>query len=58
MGKKEKHLQQMGAVLIGYLHVEEYKYISITLHKTQVQQDQRPHHKSGHTKSNRREIGK
>jgi hypothetical protein len=36
----------------------ENRYIFVTLHKTQVQVDQGPQHKTRHTKSNRRESGK
>jgi hypothetical protein len=47
-----------GAGLTGCLPVEDAnRSISITLHKTQVQVDQRPQHKTGYTKSDRRESG-
>ena len=36
---------------------KENKFISITLHKTQVQVDQRSQHKTRYTKSNRKKEG-
>jgi hypothetical protein len=48
-----------GAGLTGCLHVENNanRYTSITLHKTPIQVDQRPHHKTRCTKSNSQESG-
>jgi hypothetical protein len=58
-GKKKKTFSTNGAGLTGCLYVEnENRSIFITLYKAQVQEDQRPQHKTGHAKSNRRERGR
>ena len=45
--------------MTGRWHVEESnRSISIALHKTQVQVDQKPQHKFSYTEANRRESGK
>jgi hypothetical protein len=56
--QKIKVFSTNDASLTVCLHGEECKYIYITLHKTQVQVDQRPQHKIGYTEPNRRESGK
>jgi hypothetical protein len=57
--KKKKAPSTNGTGLNGCLHVEECKEIHI-YHpvQTQVQVDQRPHHKTRYTKTNRRKNGK
>ena len=48
-----------GAGITGYQHVEiENRPISISTHKTQIQVDQRPQHKTSHSEPYRRESGK
>ena len=57
--EKTKASSTNGAGLTGCLHEEEWRLIHmcITLHKTQVQVDQRPQHKTNPT-SDRRLISK
>ena len=56
--EKKKTSSTNGAGLTGYLYAEECNSsIFITLHKTQVQMDQRPRHKTRHTKSYRIKSG-
>ena len=43
--------------LDAYMQNTANRSLSITLHKTQVQVDQEPQHKTRHSKSNREESG-
>ena len=49
-------------MVLAYLDINmkknENRPISITMHKAQVQMDQRPQHKASHTEPYRRESGK
>jgi hypothetical protein len=55
---KKNHLQQMVLVYLdAYMQNTANRSLSITLHKTQVQVDQEPQHKTRHSKSNREESG-
>ena len=56
--EKRKHLQQIVLVLLDVcMRKIANRSILIILHKTQVQVDQRPQHKTGYSKTNRRESG-
>ena len=57
--KKKKAFSINGAGLTGSQYIEkENRSIFVTLHKTQVQVDQGPPHKTRYTESNRRENEK
>ena len=58
--RKKKASSINGAGLTGNLYIgnNENRSVFVTFHKTQVQADQGPQHKTSYTESNRREIGK
>ena len=59
MGKKKAYLTNgAGKLYINKQKNEENRAISIIMHKTQVQMNQRPQHKTNYTESHRRESGK
>ena len=56
--EKKKVSSPNDANLIGCLYAQECKLIHITtLHKTQVQVDQRPQHKTGYTNLIKEKVG-
>ena len=59
MQQKKEASSTNGSGITGCQYIEDTnKSISITLHKTQVQVDQRTQHKSSYTEAIRRESGK
>lgn len=54
---EKESISTNGVGLTGFLHIKACKQTCIYHNRTQVQVDQRPQHKTGHTKSNRRESG-
>ena len=56
--KKGRHFQQLLAQLDVYMKKNANRFISISMHKSQVQMDQKPLHKFNHTEPHRKESGK
>ena len=56
--EKKKTSSTNGASIVGYQHVNANRSVSITMYKTEVQMNHRPHHKTNHIKPNRIETVK